>query len=1170
MSFPQVVYAPPLTIGGSVPSSLVAVNGTLAVVAYYFSDDVTNVPTLGYAYDSGLSGDTLFRTDAPDNVDGMAAVNCSVFLSTLSGGGLYLGLGMRSATTTLRVNDEWLIIGFGSADPALRLVNDTSSVTTIPATWGGGSPIMGGTVGWQQYHEYLFSFVPTSNTTFNVMVYDATANKWLNSSAAWVTSSTPLVCFAPTDAAAVTGAGYGWVTMTSTGGPAWIKEFAFVPAASAATAYTLSTPSPDSGVANTNTPAITLQPTHSGSPAPFFGAVQPASVLGAVVTTGEPHGSPITWAGTSTARTFTCTEPTAGIDTISATNSGGLTDPASVSYTVNPALAIEFAVDPSGEAIYAVVKGYLSGDPIPVSSLNSDLTLTIAGVGTVTLGHSAADAWWGATGTPYSPWVLWPLATPITAGQVLTVSGSADWLGTASGNALAMTGQSVTNLVGVARSNYPAIPATPRTMKTGWNTGDHPQYYNTYQKYANLAHNFCTYWVGESGSEVDINSDGYPTNIVGGFAEIPIIQTPASNGLGQATDLGFLCIPGSGTLTLLWTGPQFASDGSTPKVQLMFEATYVGGNPVTYVTSSAGTLTEVGGKWQQVYTYLTNQTVLWSPIVTVRVWGPDTGSPIISTLEVYPDGCDSSMIFNPTYLSSFAKTGAKWTRWMSEIDVDGFGQGGVVNFSDLTPDTALGWGTPTRGIGGTVTKLEPWTDTGRYFDNDHAIIKWTFSEPHGLSLGQLLVPDNPTGGPTSNGQFPTTNLVGGVNDYITLNNQNVPMVPIDDTTAYGGVFLNSIIAGTASAPASQPTITATYTTGLGTATNQLNSGPPRSTQIAFANQTRTNLWVNIPGLLTTSACTSLGTLYGENLWDGAQIILEFGNETWNGIMGTTYYSSMKANSLGLTIDTVHPYLANIARNAFLEGWTGANRNASDVKLSLGGWYITPSRTYNMAAYAAANDIAFDAVHIASYWGNLPAAQLGPQTGGGETSFTTIAENLTSNQTFCMLELNVMYGGYTDIIDEHYAQLASAGYTDKPIHLYESGVGGFEANNSATPTATRNSFQWNCQLMLSPRSIDSKLYFNWINQEHGIDLMVDFAWGAANENVLFNEQWTIFYSYNMVPGVGDGSDGRFDNTSNFEDYNHIVAPYAHAVGQWNTPGGSGSGLAGFDWFGLLGD
>lgn len=112
-----------------------------------------------------------------------------------------------------------------------------------------------------------------------------------------------------------------------------------------ATAYTLTAPGTPSGTAGVASGNFTLTPNGT-----FTGTITPSDGGGG----GTFTPSSRTWSGTSDAKTFTYTPASPGVKTISATDSGSLTDPASVSYTALRYLLVD-TTDSAGTAIRLLI-----------------------------------------------------------------------------------------------------------------------------------------------------------------------------------------------------------------------------------------------------------------------------------------------------------------------------------------------------------------------------------------------------------------------------------------------------------------------------------------------------------------------------------------------------------------------------------------------------------------------------------------------------------------------------------------------------------------------------------------------------------------------------------------------------------------------------------------------
>ncbi len=146
------------------------------------------------------------------------------------------------------------------------------------------------------------------------------------------------------------------------------------------------------------------------------------------------------------------------------------------------------------------------------------------------------------------------------------------------------------------------------------------------------------------------------------------------------------------------------------------------------------------------------------------------------------------------------------------------------------------------------------------------------------------------------------------------------------------------------------------------------------------------LWCNLPASASDATIAAIAQKVVANIGATNPIILEYGNENWNGTFiqtsycgsvttllgylsaGTTFFGNMTASGSSPQAATV---LAAHAYDVFTAAWVAAGQSASRVKRSFGSWWSGTGYTQTVLETAQQYGISkIDYVHVAPYLYNV--------------------------------------------------------------------------------------------------------------------------------------------------------------------------------------------------------
>jgi hypothetical protein len=1148
------IYFPPLASGGSLPTGLTAYAGSTTLVSEPLPDGTTGTVLQ-------LNGSNpIVGTKSADGRGGMSPWSGAFVLDALTGGFQLLILGIRADTP--RNNDVGFVFSFNSsAGYGLAYFRDNSGSTTLATQF---STIPAWTVG----HWYLWNLVPVSATRFQIYLFDASAGQWLNASGNFVTSSTPVACGDHTDASAITGAGISFAQIEA--GISFLELASTDGSTASATAYTLTPPALDSGPVGSPSGAFTLQPTGGVA----LGRVSIASTMG-----GTVLPTFAAWAGTASARHYTVTESASGTDRLVTTNSMRLSDPSAAPYTaIYPAKVAQAQVGVSGQMLWLLLSDQ-SGNPSNVSAVTTTPTITVNGVsGSITLGSPI----WGVTQSngPYLPYVVYPLSAAVSPGAAVVVSFVDRWAKVAAGYVGAGT---------VIATNYAGQPTTlpftasAKTTRVGVNI-EEPGYAAPVMPFADLGRQIADWNQGG----VTVNSHGNVTSL-GNNSFITALLVAPPNDPDDSSNC-YPSYPTSGTTTLQWTG-------GTSSAFFLSETS--GGAAVPSSSSTAGGVTTI--------------TYSVTPGPGKRSPGLQLGCQAAgaNNVHIYPPGVatDGSQIFHPKFLAMVAQM--KCLRSMVAL---GTNNSAVVDYGDFaqTANQSFIQQTPHM-FGGTITRFDPYTSDS-YFGTagSNLAILMTTSAPHGIKEGQFITLGNFNGGgPHGNGTFDLTNsgtvtpggqiglahvlspttfaitfaAVTGSAPYTLATSYTSGLGT--DARVYGNTQVGwppELFVALCNAVGADCWINVPHAATDACATTLFemiaaNLNPGLKVYVEYTNEH----WNNGAAFLQDSYCVRQGAVYnvGSGAALGAATLDSNGNvvsipvaSSGNGyqyarrftctggtlasggsaaygyvtvsggavtgvqIFGKGPYTSPPTGAVigGLSGDEWYVLRANQLHNLAATALTAAGRG-SDLVRVIGVQFGNPGgASLSCAQYAIAAGIPVDRITGAPYFWSGPV----------EASLANIINGLNVDQEMDLGEWYIKWGADIALFVDQNMAYWSGAYPNLRFSCYEGGpdYGGLTGGDEAA-----RSRRW----ARHPRMRWIMLELLGQLNERNTDVFVDFTvYGepASTNGVDNAAMWPVYVAWNQQIGLGDGSDGLFDNRTNYEALDKIVSVVGGALNFWS--------------------
>ncbi len=487
-----------------------------------------------------------------------------------------------------------------------------------------------------------------------------------------------------------------------------------------------------------------------------------------------------------------------------------------------------------------------------------------------------------------------------------------------------------------------------------------------------------------------------------------------------------------------------------------------------------------------------------------------TASPV-SNLSIYPPGEDpSGSIFNADFVDKVRRTGS-CLRFMDSWATNG---NAFADPSDIhSPDDTTYIAATKPQPSGKIVAIGPYDNAAGLLpvQDGWLYLQCTTDLPHGLITGRLVGLSGFTANATVTG--PTTPASVPLNTInhmaVVVDDRNFALPVWIDTAKSSWRFVAAPLAGQFAAKGA-PSM-------------------PLEDMIDLCMEANQDLWFNCPTLATDAFCDWAAKMLATRLSPHLKVHWEYSNEIWNNGNGfyAWWYALVMGKPLGLS------FLQWGARRA------GQTHNIGEAHLgdrlirTFGSWYSSPPTTAAILKQAALDGNRVDAIAVAPYFDAKPTAP----------NVAALCDSLSLDQLMDISELQVAAGQTTRYMRGHVDAIKASAYPDAKLVCYEGGP-----ENGAFATSSPNPQLRSIAWAVHPRMDTIHPAYLAALQDSGCSLYVDFI---LCQSVLKNNIWGRFNRRDQPMGVGDGSDGQFDNRTDFYARDKTVAVIAHAQARWEA-------------------
>jgi hypothetical protein len=697
---------------------------------------------------------------------------------------------------------------------------------------------------------------------------------------------------------------------------------------------------------------------------------------------------------------------------------------------------------------------------------------------------------WGDGSAEALPYVLYPLASVIAEGATVTATAAGGWATTTAGAAPAMTAQSVGN--GPGRSYLPPFEAVPKTMPVGYNIQGISYYMNA-PVYANLVKHSSALRGLDGGMPFTTDADGYPTEITGPsglWAQVG--EARSANGTVKP---GYVNLP-EGVYTLKWDGADLA------------ELVFLDDTPGSLL---AETLT---GGADNVRTYTVSRpTANYDIRLGYRVRGAG-----VRNIRIYAPGTptDGSVKFSPDLLAKLA--GARCLRFGDLIHVNN----SVVDAQHLRSPSALTYAEAKTTVTATLTAVATEPNADGFFRTDgRTPMRFTTAAPHGFITGQLAV-------------------LGGFTDPIALAGGGTFPAEGGPPNLYNGVL--RVISPTQFAVSFWTVSGAAVVPGsiTGTATVTVEPGIPVEDAGALCNAVGADCYLCVPHAMDDAGVAEMADRLIANLAPGRKLRIEYSNEVWNFVWGD-YCHGMGALA-GLSRFQWYARRTSQVHDIFAARLAAAGRAAGDLVRLFAGQASNPGTVAEIVGECAAQGIPLDEYAIAPYLNNGPS-----------TAPAAAWDALDIGGVLDASELYLRYGvsynvRYSRVVDEHEAILHPSFPAAKVVCYEGSPETGCYGTDAAVVAAKARAWARH------PRMRGIWLRYMQQLQDQGCGLFMYYVLArevAALGGPHPNTMWAAYNGFGQLTGLGDGSDGRNDNRTDYDAVDQVVSVVGGAIDAWES-------------------
>lgn len=449
----------------------------------------------------------------------------------------------------------------------------------------------------------------------------------------------------------------------------------------------------------------------------------------------------------------------------------------------------------------------------------------------------------------------------------------------------------------------------------------------------------------------------------------------------------------------------------------------------------------------------------------------------------------------------------------------------VVEMSDYPPVSQRSYFRKSvNAVTASVTSVEHHPNADGYWEppTNRVYGLMTCSGPHGLTDGQTVTLSDLANVPTTTGD---------------VNFDGDRMIHVENATQFSVFFFR---AGGGTIIGSTPQ--------TGTVEVEQQPACPPSLVLDFCIQAGVIPWLNISHTMSDTGIADFAILAADKVGPDRQCYLEYSNECWN--FANSFNQSRHCYGRGqldpaIVAATTNTYYrgnywyaqrATDVFEIFTAEWQSRGWNVNNLIRVLAGQSGSSVRLTNSLYWAV--DVLgrrVDAISIAPYWDSQVSTDDGPMT---DAMTIDQLHDITAAESLAPTRLR-------DRIRTHKALANSYG-----VRLV-----GYEAGPSFFASGT-NALTLSRQCGKDPRiRVLSKQFWS-LMQTEGMDLLCIFTLasvgGVGSIGPAGTPCWGHIENYGQLPGTGDGTDGKFNNAANPNDWWQAVSVQAQAYLEWMSP------------------
>jgi hypothetical protein len=306
----------------------------------------------------------------------------------------------------------------------------------------------------------------------------------------------------------------------------------------------------------------------------------------------------------------------------------------------------------------------------------------------------------------------------------------------------------------------------------------------------------------------------------------------------------------------------------------------------------------------------------------------------------------------------------------------------------------------------------------------------------------------------------------------------------------------------------------------------------------------TYLHFNAPLTMDTSAgggAYQVAAFLASAMPAGMKLLLEPGNENWNGATVVANWASLEnqllGNPNGTTYETFNAQRNVAMHEQFLAAFTAAGRGGDVIRV-WGGMAAFPYVTNLVLQEASRVSAPIDMLCVGPYFNCWPVV-------GYSTDQQSIFDGMTADQNMDYTELNAVYGGYASTyIAPHRTLLSTWGYSDADMMAYEWAASIMIA--APFPYTQVNYATRQNAAKRHPRMYGVVLYFLQAYQDAGLSVANWFELGGVNGPYA----WDAYETGDQQRGTGNMVADAI-NVANPQAKNQVLSEPAGALNYWST-------------------